>query len=156
MSEENMSDGYEVGYRKPPKDTQSKKGSSGNPKGRPKKARDFDHELLRESRASITLNENGSRRRISKHEAAIKQLINKAISGNIPALRTYLDRYQIAFERIALLEASRSSDTRKYDDVKKLTNEELERMVADIRDRQEKRQRDTSRMPIDTSAGVLQ
>jgi len=156
MSEENMSDGYEVGYRKPPKDTQFKKGSSGNPKGRPKKARDFDHELLRESRASITLNENGSRRRISKHEAAIKQLINKAISGNIPALRTYLDRYQIAFERIALLEASRSSDTRKYDDVKKLTNEELERMVADIRDRQEKRQRDTSRMPIDTSAGVLQ
>jgi len=151
-----MSDGYEVGYRKPPKDTQFKKGSSGNPKGRPKKARDFDHELLRESRASITLNENGSRRRISKHEAAIKQLINKAISGNIPALRTYLDRYQIAFERIALLEASRSSDTRKYDDVKKLTNEELERMVADIRDRQEKRQRDTSRMPIDTSAGVLQ
>ena len=151
-----MSDGYEVGYGKPPKTTQFQKGVSGNPKGRPKKARDFDHELLRESRASITLNENGSRRRISKHEAAIKQLINKAISGNIPALRTYLDRYQIAFERIALLEASRSSDTRKYDDVKKLTNEELERMVADIRDRQEKRQRDTSRMPIDTSAGVLQ
>ena len=155
MSEENMSDGYEVGYRKPPKDTQFKKGSSGNPKGRPKKARDFDHELLRESRASITLNENGSRRRISKHEAAIKQLINKAISGNIPALRTYLDRYQIAFERVALLEAQ-ARDTKKYVDAKKLTNEELERMVADIRDRQEKRQRDTSRMPIDTSTGVLQ
>src|ERR1700733_11647047 len=150
MSEENMSDGYEVGYRKPPKDTQFKKGSSGNPKGRPKKARDFDHELLRESRASITLNENGSRRRISKHEAAIKQLINKAISGNIPALRTYLDRYQIAFERIALLEASQSSETKKYDDVRKISNEELERMVADIwKEREEKRQRDTSRMPID-------
>jgi hypothetical protein len=155
MSEENMSDGYEVGYGKPPKTTQFQKGVSGNSKGRPKKARDFDHELLRESRASITLNENGSRRRISKHEAAIKQLINKAISGNIPALRTYLDRYQIAFERIALLEAQ-SRDTKKYVDAKKLTNEELERMVADIRDRQEKRQRDTSRMPIDTSAGVLQ
>ena len=155
MSEENMSDGYEVGYGKPPKTTQFQKGVSGNPKGRPRKARDFDHELLRESRASITLNENGSRRRISKHEAAIKQLINKAISGNIPALRTYLDRYQIAFERVALLEAQ-ARDTKKYVDAKKLTNEELERMVADIRDRQEKRQRDTSRMPIDTSTGVLQ
>jgi hypothetical protein len=46
MSEENMSDSYEVGYGKPPKDTQFKKGSSGNPKGRPKKALDFDHALL--------------------------------------------------------------------------------------------------------------
>ncbi len=152
-----MSDGYEVGYGKPPRSTQFRKGVSGNPRGRPKKARDFDHELLRESKASVILNENGSRRRISKHEAAIKQLINKAISGNIPALRTYLDRYQTAFERIALLEASQSSDTKKYDDVRKISNEELERMVADIwKEREEKRQRDTSRMPIDTSAGVLQ
>jgi hypothetical protein len=35
MSEENMSDSYEVGYGKPPRSTQFKKGVSGNPKGRP-------------------------------------------------------------------------------------------------------------------------
>ncbi len=125
-----MSDSYEVGYGKPPKDTQFKKGSSGNPKGRPKKARDFHHELLRQSRASITLNVNGSRRRVSKHEAAIMQLLDKSIRGHIPALRVYFGEYQVAVEKEVLLEASRSSDSRKYDDEVNLTDEELRRIAA--------------------------
>ena len=50
MSENNTSDSYEVGFGKPPRNTQFKKGVSGNPKGRPKKPLDFDHELLRESK----------------------------------------------------------------------------------------------------------
>jgi hypothetical protein len=125
MSEENMSDSYEVGYGKPPRNTQFRKGVSGNPKGRPRKALDFHHELLRQSRASVTLNENGSRRRISKHQAAILQLLNKAIGGNMPALRIYLGHYQVALEKVALQEASQSSDPRKYDDVSTLTDEEL-------------------------------
>jgi hypothetical protein len=130
MSEKNTSDSYEVGYGKPPRSTQFEKGVSGNPKGRPKKALDFDHELLRESRTSITLNENGRRRRISKHAAVIKQLINKAMSGNMPAARTYLDLCRVAFDKIALLEASQSSDPEKYNDLMTLTDEELMRMVA--------------------------
>jgi hypothetical protein len=43
---EKRSNSYEVGYGKPPKDTQFKKGSSGNPKGRPRKTLDFHLELL--------------------------------------------------------------------------------------------------------------
>jgi hypothetical protein len=129
MSEENMSDSYEVGYGKPPKDTQFKKGSSGNPKGRPKKALDFDHALLRESRVYVTLNENGRRHRITKHELLIKQLIHKAVSGNVPALRAYLGHYQIAFEKVALLEASKSSDSGKYKDLNALTDEQLLEMI---------------------------
>ena len=136
MSEENMSDGYEVGYGKPPKTTQFQKGVSGNPKGRPKKARDFDHELLRESRASITLNENGSRRRISKHEAVIKQLLNKAMGGNIPAARTYLDRYRIASEKVAL-EATQSRDARTRP-IRELTDEEIHERIIYLEKIQEK------------------
>jgi hypothetical protein len=37
MSEENMSDSYEVGYGKPPRNTQFQKGLSGNPKAVPRK-----------------------------------------------------------------------------------------------------------------------
>jgi hypothetical protein len=131
MSEENMSDSYEVGYGKPPRSTQFQKGVSGNPKGRPKKALDFNQELLRQSRASITLNENGSRRRISKHEAAILQLLNKAISGNIPALRTYFDRYQIASEKVAQLEAAQAKEAERRSDFNNWTDEELWKFITD-------------------------
>jgi Family of unknown function (DUF5681) len=129
MSEENMSDSYEVGYGKPPRNTQFQKGISGNPKGRPKKTLDFHHELLRESRSSVIINENGKRRRVSKHKLVIKQLIHKAVSGNVPALRAYLGHYQIAFEKVALLEASKSSDSGKYKDLNALTDEQLLEMI---------------------------
>jgi hypothetical protein len=131
MSEENMSDGYEVGYGKPPRSTQFQKGVSGNPKGRPKKTLDFDHALLRESRVYVTLNENGRRLRITKHELLIKQLLNKAIGGNIPAARTYFDRHQIASEKVAQLEAAQAKEAERRSDFSNWTDEELEQMLAD-------------------------
>ena len=90
MSENNTLDRYEVGYGKPPKSTQFKKGVSGNPKGRPKKPLDFDHELLREAKSLITINENGQRTRISKAQGIAKQLTNKALTGDISALKSFL------------------------------------------------------------------
>jgi len=131
MSENNTSDSYEVGYGKPPRSTQFKKGVSGNPKGRPKKALDFDNELLRQSRASITLNDNGLRKRISKHEAVIMQLLNKAMGGNISAARTYLDRHQAASEKVALLEVAQSRDLEKYNDLDSLTDGGIMRFIVE-------------------------
>jgi hypothetical protein len=135
MSEENMSDGYEVGYGKPPKGTQFKKGVSGNPKGRPRKAQDFHHELLREFRSSITINENGRRHRISKYSALAKQMTIKALTGNIPALRTCLDHYQIAVEKEALREAS--SNGHKKRELREMSDEELLEIIqADPKDKE--------------------
>jgi hypothetical protein len=128
MSEENMADSYEVGYGKPPKDTQFKKGSSGNPKGRPRKALDFHLELLREFGSSITINENGRRRRISKYEAVIKQLAIKAMSGNLSAIRILLGLCQVASEKDALLGASQSSDPKKVN-YPETTDEELLKLI---------------------------
>jgi hypothetical protein len=137
MSEENMSDSYEVGYGKPPRNTQFQKGVSGNPKGRPKKTLDFDHALLRESMAFVTINENGRPRRISKHELAIKQLLNKTIGGNIPAARIYFDRHQIASEKEALREPTQSRGPRTRP-VRELTDEEIHERIIYLRKKQEK------------------
>jgi hypothetical protein len=124
MSEENMSDSYEVGYGKPPRSTQFKKGVSGNPKGRPKKAPDFDAELIREFKSLITINDNGRRARISKFQGIVKQLTNKALTGNISALRIFLAVCQPALERAALSAASQSSHPKK-NDFAEMTDEEL-------------------------------
>ena len=129
MSDENKSDHYEIGYGKPPKSTQFKKGASGNPSGRPRKAPDFDNELIRQSRAPMVVIENGRRRRMSKHTALHMQLLAKGISGNTHAARTYLDRLQQALERAAVKEEQRARDLERWNDVSQLSHKELEEFI---------------------------
>lgn len=83
---------YEVGYRKPPKVTRFQKGQSGNAKGRPKGTRNFATVLNTELNARITVTENGVRKTISKREATVKQVVNKAAAGNLPAVKMLLDQ----------------------------------------------------------------
>jgi len=87
MREDFETEDYEVGYRKPPKSGQFPKGISGNPSGRPKKASDFEAKVLRELNSPLTINENGKRKVIRKDEGIAKQMVNKALSGHVPALR---------------------------------------------------------------------
>jgi hypothetical protein len=132
MSKDKTQDDYEVGYGKPPKDSRFQKGISGNPKGRPKKAPDVDHELIRESKSPITINDNGRRSRISKHAGVLKQLINNALKGNIPAARLYLGFYQQALERAALSGGPEPNNSGKYDGFGSLTDEELMRIATGL------------------------
>jgi hypothetical protein len=74
------------------------------------------------------ITENGRRKRISKHKVAVKQLMKLAMSGNIPAARIYFGLYLQALERLAGLQANYSE---KYDDVKKMTDEELMKIITD-------------------------
>jgi hypothetical protein len=106
MGEENMRDDFdtedcEVGYRKPPKSRQFKKGVSGNPTGRPKKAQDLDSQVLREMNSDLPIKENGKRRVIKKHELFVKQLVNKALGGNLSATRLLIPFYERALEKAA-------------------------------------------------------
>lgn len=83
--------GYEVGYRRPPRQTQFKAGQSGNPKGRPKGSFNFSTLIDKELNQKLTIIENGVRKRISKKQAVAKQLVNKAAGGDhkaIPILLT--------------------------------------------------------------------
>jgi ribosomal protein S20 len=79
------------GYGKPPEATRFKKGSSGNPRGRPKGSLNVATMLLKTLREKVVINEHGQRKTITKLEAALKQLTNKAASGDIRALRQLLE-----------------------------------------------------------------
>jgi hypothetical protein len=123
MSDDRDTEDNEIGYGKPPKSGQFKKGVSGNPSGRPKKASDFGSQLLREFNSKMIINENGKRRAITKIEVLTKQLSNKAVSGNLPTSRLLLPYYQQALEKRAEQQqlANRTVD--------ELTNEELTAII---------------------------
>lgn len=82
-------DGDEVGYRKPPKKTQFKKGQSGNPRGRPKGSgvRSSVEKVLAQT-VPITI--DGVRRRVPITEAMTMQLAQRALGGDATATRDFL------------------------------------------------------------------
>lgn len=123
---------YEVGYGRPPKETQFKRGASGNPKGRPKVAQDFKAALLREARTLITITENGRRIRVPKHDVITKQFVNNAMKGKTSDLRLYVDTYQEAFAEASMLAAQRArdADLEKHKNYKLRSTQELEAMLA--------------------------
>lgn len=82
-----MTDIDETGYGKPPKHTQFRKGTSGNPRGRPKGSRNLATVLAKALREKVVVNENGRRRTMTKLDAAVAQLVNKSASGDLAALR---------------------------------------------------------------------
>lgn len=87
MDDRNQPNNEPIGYGNPPAHTRFKKGTSGNPKGKPKGTRNLASVLHRTLRERVVINENGIRRIVTKLEAAIKQLVNKAASGDLPAMR---------------------------------------------------------------------
>src|SRR5580704_16474985 len=81
---------YKVGYGKPPKVKQFKRGRSGNPNGRPKGSRKLATDLAAELGEQITVREEGRSRRISKQHALIKSLMARALQGNVRATAAML------------------------------------------------------------------
>lgn len=96
---------YAVGYGKPPAHSQFKKGESGNYRGRPSGTLNFATVLLRTLREQVVINENGQRKTITKLEAALKQLANKAASGELRALQLLLALVRSAEEQSGVPES---------------------------------------------------
>ncbi len=81
---------YEVGYAKPPEHTRFKKGQSGNPAGRPKGSLSVGVALNKALNEKITVTENGRVKQMSKLDALVKGLINRAVKGDAKACQQML------------------------------------------------------------------
>lgn len=79
-------DDSKVGYRSPPVHSRFQPGTSGNAKGRPKAAKNAATLIDTVFAERIPVRENGRTRKISKLEASLTQLANKAASGDIRAI----------------------------------------------------------------------
>jgi len=81
---------YEVGYGKPPRHTRFQKGRSGNPAGRPRGKKNLATLLSDALDQKIIVVENGRRKKISKREAIVTQLVNKSASADLKATQIVL------------------------------------------------------------------
>jgi hypothetical protein len=82
---------YEIGYRRPPKNTQFKPGNSGNPKGRPKGSKNFITLLEEELDQPVIVNENGRKKKLSRRQAMAKRIVADALQGDRKAIFLLLD-----------------------------------------------------------------
>lgn len=95
------SDSPKVGYRRPPQHSRFKAGRSGNPRGRPKGSKNFSTVLLETVREKVVVTEDGRRKHITKLEAMVKQLANKAASGDPRATQLLTQMVQASEGRSA-------------------------------------------------------
>lgn len=99
-----------VGYRRPPRSGQFRKGQSGNPRGRPRKpratpklepARFPTSEVLRaEAKRTIAVNDAKGRQELTTTEAVVRALGLAAMRGGVLAQRTYLEHQKAEDERL--------------------------------------------------------
>jgi hypothetical protein len=82
---ENEND-HPVGYGRPPKHSQFKPGTSGNPSGRPKGRRSLKSDLA----AALDAPMPGATGGISKQQMLVENLVNLALAGDGVAMKTLL------------------------------------------------------------------
>src|SRR5713226_9488472 len=84
---------YSVGYGKPPEHTRFK-GHSGNGQGRPRGVKNLATLLGAALDEKVIVTENGRRRKISKREAIITQLVNRSTQADLKATQILLGMMQ--------------------------------------------------------------
>jgi hypothetical protein len=120
---------YEIGYARPPKSGQFKKGQSGNPRGRGKGSKLFAEMVSEALDEKVMINENGSRRMITKREALAKQVANKGATGDLKSIKLLFEILEGLDdrERVTKSETEKSTASER---IKKKLDQLHERIAA--------------------------
>jgi hypothetical protein len=81
-----IADEDSVGYGRPPKWSQWKKGQSGNPKGKAKGLKSLKKIVQTEAAAKITVKEGGKTKTLTKADVVVKTLMTKALQGDVKSI----------------------------------------------------------------------
>jgi hypothetical protein len=87
-------DGYDVGYRKPPRAGQFKPGQSGNPSGRKKQSVNISTVLEEVLSQTIEIIEDRKKQLVTIQKALILRWVQEALRGNVRAIEGVYDRRQ--------------------------------------------------------------
>lgn len=119
-------DTYEVGYGKPPKRSQFKKGQSGNPRGRPKGSRNITTLLEEALFRKVSIKDERGARKITFAEALMQKVTVDALKGDPRALAKVIDlmKFYDARNQAPSDDVAGSSDTASF----KLTDGDIEVM----------------------------
>jgi Family of unknown function (DUF5681) len=113
-----------IGYGRPPLATRFRPGQSGNPRGRAKGSRNLSTIVNAALNEPVIVTENGRRRSITKLEAAIKQLVNRAAAGEARATRQAIELAQANESRTA------EPDVERIDEADAIVMAELQRRLG--------------------------
>jgi len=80
---------YEIGYGKPPRGRPFQKGQSGNPRGPRRK--DMSSLVIAALNEPVYATIDGKRRKITKRQAIITQMVNESASANLRATKMLFD-----------------------------------------------------------------
>jgi hypothetical protein len=88
---------YDVGYGKPPRATQFKKGTSGNPKGRPKtKQETWGSVITGVLNGDVEFSEGGRVKHAAALEVIARDQASRAVTGDVAAARMLLKLKRLA------------------------------------------------------------
>jgi hypothetical protein len=134
---------YEVGYARPPKQMRFQSGQSGNPKGRPRGAKNLTILLGQALSERVLVTENGRRRSLSKLAAACKQLVNRALSGDLRAMKLLLELVRAIESKTLQAAVEDTALTEEIDqEIIRQLRDRLRRMAQDESDQKEESNKD--------------
>src|SRR5215469_4194622 len=116
---------YKVGPGRPPLHTRFKKGQSGNPRG--PRHKNLPALLVAALNEPVVVTSGGERRRITKREAVVAQLVDKSAGADLRATKMLLDMLQDIEKRAGTAPAPEKSPFTAADE------EVIENLLARLR-----------------------